>query len=95
MIAYLISQNLDTYLYDFIRGRWKPLWLRNNGSTWISQLVDTIVFCTVALLGTMPLYAWLQVVFSTYILKIVIVVVLLLGVLLGLFGNDLIPDWLS
>ncbi len=72
MIAYLISQNLDTYLYDFIRSRWKPLWLRNNGSTWISQLIDTVVFCTVALLGTMPPNAWLQVMLSTYVLKIAI-----------------------
>ena len=72
MIAYLISQNLDTYLYDFIRSRWKPLWLRNNGSTWISQLIDTVVFCTVALLGSMPTNAWLQVTLSTYVLKIAI-----------------------
>ena len=28
MIAYLISQNLDTYTYDFIRRRFKALWLR-------------------------------------------------------------------
>jgi len=72
MLAYLASQILDTYLYDLIRRRWKPLWLRNNGSTWVSQLVDTLVFCTVALLGTMPPYAWAQVVASTYFLKVVI-----------------------
>jgi len=75
MVAYLISQNLDTYLYDFIRRRWKGLWLRNNGSTWISQLVDTLVFCTVALLGTMPAVAWFEVVLSTYLLKIVVAAV--------------------
>ena len=72
MLAYLISQTLDTYLYDLIRKRWRALWLRNNGSTWISQLVDTLTFCTVALLGTMPTDAWLQVVLSTYLLKVVI-----------------------
>lgn len=72
MIAYLISQNLDTYTYDFIRRRFKGLWLRNNGSTWTSQLVDTLIFCTIGLLGTMPLNAWLQVVLSTYLLKIVV-----------------------
>lgn len=72
MIAYLISQYLDTYTYDFIRRRFKPLWLRNNGSTWTSQLADTLIFCTIALLGTMPLKAWLQVVLSTYLLKIVV-----------------------
>jgi uncharacterized integral membrane protein (TIGR00697 family) len=72
MVAYLSSQILDTFLYDFIRRRWKPLWLRNNGSTWVSQLVDTVVFCTIALLGSMPRQAWIQVVVSTYILKVLI-----------------------
>ncbi len=72
MLAYMVSQNLDTYLYDFIRKRWKALWLRNNGSTWISQFVDTLIFCSVALLGTMPISAWVQVVLSTYFLKIIV-----------------------
>jgi uncharacterized integral membrane protein (TIGR00697 family) len=72
MLAYLVSQTLDTYLYDFIRKRWKPLWLRNNGSTWVSQAVDTTVFCVVALLGTMPAQAWLQILLSTYLLKVLI-----------------------
>ena len=75
MIAYLISQNLDTYLYEYIRKRWKPLWLRNNGSTWVSQFVDTVIFCTIGLLGTMPLNGWIQVCLSTYLLKILIALI--------------------
>jgi hypothetical protein len=45
MLAYLVAQLLDVRLYHF----WwrltagKHLWLRNNGSTLISQLVDTII----------------------------------------------------
>ena len=44
MIAYLAAQFIDVYLFHF----WKRLtsgrhlWLRNNGSTMVSQLVDTI-----------------------------------------------------
>ncbi len=44
MIAYLAAQFCDVYLFHF----WKKLtggkflWLRNNGSTVISQLVDTV-----------------------------------------------------
>lgn len=72
MIAYLISQNLDTFLYDYIRRKWKPLWLRNNGSTWVSQLIDTIVFCSIGLLGTVPMRGWVQILLSTYFLKIII-----------------------
>lgn len=45
MTAYLVAQLFDVRLYHFwwrvTRGR--HLWLRNNGSTLISQLVDTII----------------------------------------------------
>jgi uncharacterized PurR-regulated membrane protein YhhQ (DUF165 family) len=45
MLAYLVAQLFDVRLYHFW---WKVtggrhLWLRNNGSTIISQLVDTII----------------------------------------------------
>ena len=44
MLAYLAAQFCDVYLFHFwkrlTKGKW--LWLRNNGSTMISQLVDTI-----------------------------------------------------
>ena len=44
MIAYLVAQFVDVYVFHF----WKRLtngnhlWLRNNGSTLVSQLVDTV-----------------------------------------------------
>jgi len=45
MLAYLVAQLLDVRLYHFwwrvTRGR--SMWIRNNGSTMISQLVDTII----------------------------------------------------
>lgn len=43
MIAYLAAQFIDVYLFHFWRRltRGRHLWLRNNGSTMISQLVDT------------------------------------------------------
>lgn len=44
MIAYLAAQFCDVYLFHFWKKltRGKHLWLRNNGSTLISQLVDTV-----------------------------------------------------
>ncbi len=53
MIAYLAAQFLDVRLFHF----WKKLtdgrrlWLRNNFSTVISQLVDTILVTTVIFIG--------------------------------------------
>lgn len=44
MIAYLVAQSIDVQLFHFwkriTRGRYK--WIRNNGSTLVSQLVDSI-----------------------------------------------------
>lgn len=44
MIAYMMAQFCDVWLYHFWKKltKGKHLWLRNNGSTLISQLVDTV-----------------------------------------------------
>jgi len=44
MIAYLFAQFVDVYLFHFWKRvtRGRHLWLRNNGSTMVSQLVDTV-----------------------------------------------------
>ncbi len=44
MIAYLAAQFCDVYLFHFWKKltKGRHLWLRNNGSTLISQLVDTV-----------------------------------------------------
>ena len=43
MVAYLSAQFVDVRLFHFwkVRTRGKALWIRNNGSTLVSQLVDT------------------------------------------------------
>lgn len=45
MLAYAVAQLTDNYLYHFFKRltNGKHLWLRNNGSTWVSQLVDTLI----------------------------------------------------
>jgi uncharacterized PurR-regulated membrane protein YhhQ (DUF165 family) len=44
MIAYLVAQFVDVQVFHFWKWltRGRHLWLRNNGSTLISQLVDTV-----------------------------------------------------
>ncbi len=44
MIAYMAAQFCDVFLFHFWKGltNGKHLWLRNNGSTMISQIVDTV-----------------------------------------------------
>ncbi len=50
LFAYLVSQNLDVVTFHAIRDRTGAhrLWLRNVASTATSQLVDTIIFISIA-----------------------------------------------
>ena len=44
MLAYLAAQFCDVYIFHFWKNltRGRHLWLRNNGSTMVSQIVDTV-----------------------------------------------------
>lgn len=44
MIAYITAQFIDVHIFHFLKKKTngKKLWLRNNGSTLVSQLVDSI-----------------------------------------------------
>ena len=43
MIAYLAAQFCDVHIFHFLKRltKGKHLWLRNNGSTLVSQLIDS------------------------------------------------------
>ena len=59
MVAYLTAQFCDVQLFHFYKRltKGKHLWLRNNGSTLISQLVDTtsVVLITHFYAGALPI----------------------------------------
>ncbi|HKJ84873.1 MAG TPA: queuosine precursor transporter [Spirochaetia bacterium] len=54
IIAFTMSQYHDVWAFDFWKKRTKGrfLWLRNNASTMVSQLIDTVIFMLVAFWGT-------------------------------------------
>ncbi|MFP7253088.1 queuosine precursor transporter [Terribacillus goriensis] len=78
LIAYGISQYVDVWLYALLK-RMLPddkfLWVRNNGSTMLSQLLDTLVFCTIAFAGTYEGSVWMEIFISTYLLKFVVSII--------------------
>ncbi len=49
MVAYLIAQHIDVKLFHFWKTltKGKHLWLRNNGSTMLSQIVDTAAILSI------------------------------------------------
>jgi uncharacterized integral membrane protein (TIGR00697 family) len=58
LLAFIISQSLDVYLFHFIKKRFpkdSQLWIRNNASIKTSQLVDTLIFTSVAFLDVFPM----------------------------------------
>lgn len=85
LTAYLASQLHDVWAFHYWKGktggRW--LWLRNNASTLTSQLIDTVIFITLAfhvipaLTGgnPIPLNIIATMIYSQYIIKAAIAVI--------------------
>ncbi len=61
MIAYLTAQFCDVYVFHWIKDltKGRHLWLRNNGSTLASQLIDTVavILITHYWAGALPIQA--------------------------------------
>jgi queuosine precursor transporter len=78
MIAYIISQYTDVIIFSFLRKLFPSdgaFWIRNNGSTMLSQLLDTLIFTSIAFLGVYPTDIWLNVFLSTYLLKFLVSII--------------------
>ncbi len=76
MLAYLSAQLFDVRLYHFwwriTKG--KHMWIRNNGSTAISQLVDTIIVNSIFLRGALGM-EWGQIreiIAAVYVCKLIL-----------------------
>ncbi len=72
LAAFGLSQLHDVWSYQFWKKKWpadKFIWLRNNASTMISQLIDSVVFTLIAFLGQFPVPVLIEIFLSTYILK--------------------------
>lgn len=76
MLAYLVAQLFDVRLYHFwwrVTGG-RHMWIRNNGSTGISQLVDTIIVNGIFLRWGLDL-AWgeiVDIIIAVYLFKLVL-----------------------
>ena len=74
LLAYLISQSLDVWLFHWIKrrtnGRW--LWLRNNLSTMMSQLVDTLLYSFVVWWGVVDFQTAIELGLVKYGFKVAI-----------------------
>ena len=57
IIAYGVSQFLNVTIFSWLKGREgaKLLWLRSGVASVLSQIVDTLIFITVAFYGVFPI----------------------------------------
>ncbi len=75
LAAYGFSQLHDIWAYDLWRRRFpskKFIWLRNNLSTMVSQLLDTLIFTLIAFWGVFETSVLIDIMLSTYVLKWVV-----------------------
>ena len=70
-LAYLVSQTSDVWLFHLLKRLFKGrhLWIRNNASTMISQLLDSAVFCTAAFYGQIPV---LPLILGQWVIKMIV-----------------------
>ncbi len=77
MAAYIFSQLHDVWAFHywkrFTRGR--HLWLRNNLSTISSQLIDTVIFITIAFAFVEPWSEVMMLIIYQYLVKLIIAAV--------------------
>ncbi|MGD1821026.1 MAG: queuosine precursor transporter [Pleomorphochaeta sp.] len=77
LIAYFISNHHDIIAYEFWKRKFpstKMIWLRNNASTFVSQLIDSIIFTLIAFYGVFEMNVLLQIILSTYLLKWIVAI---------------------
>jgi len=74
LAAYLVSQNWDVWVFTKLKERtgYRLLWLRNIASTFTSQFIDTIIFITIAFVGTMSTEALVGMIVGQYVVKLII-----------------------
>jgi len=105
MLAYLVAQLIDNRLYHFWKRKTggKHLWVRNNGSTMISQFFDTAIVNSILFYIGFGMEFWtgVQIMATIYVYKLCIAVVdtplIYLGVwgtkrLLGVAWEDEVPN---
>ena len=75
LAAYAVAQMHDIWAYAFWRRIFpgtRTIWIRNNFSTLVSQLIDSLIFTIAAFLGVFPAQVLIEIVVTTYVLKAVV-----------------------
>ncbi len=75
LTAYIVSQLFDVYVFQRIKKAWpsdRALYVRNLGSTMLSQLLDTIIFVPIALSTLYSFPVLVNIFITTYLIKVIV-----------------------
>lgn len=72
LIGFTVSQFVDTFLFDMLQKRYNKLWLSNNISTIVCQILDTVIFTIITYIGTINVSSIIEIMLSMYIFKVIV-----------------------
>ncbi len=76
MVAYVVAQHLNIWLYDILRRKsGGQLWLRNISGTCVAQFVDSILFFFLAFYGTIPDEVLVQTILTGFMIKVAVALI--------------------
>ena len=78
LVVYFVSQIVDVWLYHkwwdlckkYFKDERKGLWIRNNGSTLVSQVLNTFLYTFLAFYGTYSMDTLISIFISSYMIYI-------------------------
>lgn len=71
-VAFAVSQLCDIWSYAMIKKispKFRDIWIRNNASTLLGQVVDNVIFAILAFGGVFPVKDLISIAFSMYLLE--------------------------
>lgn len=97
LLAYLISQRFDVWIFHVLKAKTegRHLWLRNNVSTMLSQLIDTCIYGLVVWWGIVDLSTAIQLAFAKYIFKVLIALIDTPFIYMARYWDVSEKDWSS
>ena len=69
LIAFYFSQRCDAYLYNKLKIKYNKVWVSNNISTMVSQIVDTLIFVLGSFIGIMNMQDIFQLIITMILFK--------------------------
>ena len=74
IFAFIVAQNVNVRVYGYLKNKThdKKLWFRDNASNILGQLVDSVLFFSIAFGGTIPNEILMQVMFGGFLVKVIV-----------------------